>query len=323
MYTISSFSSQRYFTTISNAVHAFELLPPFIHLVDTNPSIHPLIHHPSYPHRDIFKFRPNDLEGNGGRGGLHFALCKSIVELHGGQIWMHRQSSTKGNIYSFGIPLSAATQPTVPLAEPYRAAPFGAIFSRAGVNAQSNPHNPPSPTKNPNHIHTPTGNTPTSTPRAGGGITGAVGHALGNALTNLYRTSVGTAPPGKRKVSYADDSNNHPGLAVGVDSDHTPGKGQSQGQGQGYGQGQSQGQGHGQSQGGMGKNHSHNHLLIHSIAEKGSNSHENASSSANLSTNLTFASMDVSPVIDRYVEYTQRCVEIHRHTYTRHPLNIN
>ena len=139
--------------------------------------------------RDIFKFRPNDLEGNGGRGGLHFALCKSIVELHGGQIWMHRQSSTKGNIYSFGIPLSAATMPTVPLAEPYRAAPFGAIYSRSGTNAQPSPFTTQPPSKNPTHVHTPSGNTPVSTPRTGG-ITGAVGHALGNALTNL-RTSLG------------------------------------------------------------------------------------------------------------------------------------
>ena len=91
--------------------------------------------HTPYKCRDIFKFRPNDLEGNGGRGGLHFALCKSIVELHGGQIWMHRQSSTKGNIYSFGIPLSSAVAPTVPLTEPYRATPFGALYSRTAVSS--------------------------------------------------------------------------------------------------------------------------------------------------------------------------------------------
>lgn len=44
---------------------------------------------------------------------------------------------------------------------------------------------------------------------------------------------------------------------------------------------------------------SHNNLVIHSIAEKGGSSHENASSSGNPSMNLTFASMDMSPVIDR------------------------
>ena len=74
------------------------------------------------------------------------------------------------------------------MAEPYKATPFGAIFGRTAGNA--NTHTPQSPSKNATHVHTPTGNTPTSTPRAGG-ITGAVGHALGHALTNLYRTSLG------------------------------------------------------------------------------------------------------------------------------------
>lgn len=78
-----------------------------INVSDEGPGI------PSGEHRRVFKAFQRGKEGNNGGvqgAGLGLAICKGLVEAHGGRIWI-RKKNGPGTTVSFTIPLVSSYQP--------------------------------------------------------------------------------------------------------------------------------------------------------------------------------------------------------------------
>ena len=69
---------------------------------------------------DTFTFNPNELHGGGGTGGgtgsgLGLSLAKTIVEAHGGSVWVQSEGVGKGAVFAVGLPISRAKKVRVSL----------------------------------------------------------------------------------------------------------------------------------------------------------------------------------------------------------------
>ena len=74
---------------------------------------------PSAEHKRVFKaFRRGvNVENSSMQGaGLGLAICKGLVEAHGGRIWI-KKKTTPGATISFTIPLVPSYTPAIPAEE--------------------------------------------------------------------------------------------------------------------------------------------------------------------------------------------------------------
>ena len=61
---------------------------------------------------ETFIFNPSEIHGGGGRGGgtgsgLGLSLAKTIVEAHGGRLWVKSAGVGRGSVFAMGIPLGS------------------------------------------------------------------------------------------------------------------------------------------------------------------------------------------------------------------------